>query len=277
MQPCCLTIQHNLSVFESLQPKKLTKEEVLSFRKFYNPPTYIKELLTFTQAIRYLSIPFDESLLTEEFLDTGDGIQNKKKTFQSLVNSQNVFIDQNKHFGLEKNFIEKHLKEITNSKMISDHETISIKEIGKLLSKIVKKANFEFYSKRNLEIIKLSSVTNDKQLKIKILSRDCGEYALFRVNNPATNNLIYNENSLQFYSDHFIEDLTQNLNFYPVKKPKAGDLIVYFDQDKPTHLGYCYSDKLIESKLGCTWIIVRHAPENAFYGNSYIYFRPKGR
>lgn len=276
MQPCCLSIQHNLSLFDSLQPKKLSKHEILAFRKFYNPPEYMKELLAFTQAIQCLSVPFDESLLTDEFFSTGNGIQNKKKIFQNLIVSQNIFLKKNEGFALDDNFIEKHLKAITNGEIISDDKTISISEFGKLLTKVVRKATFEFYSKRHLEIIKLSSVTDDKKLRIKILSRDCGEYALFRVNSSSINHLIYSENSLNVDPNNFVEYLTQNLNFYPVKKPQAGDLIVYFtDQGEPNHLGYCCSDNLIESKLGRMSIIVRHAPENTFYGNSYIYFRPK--
>jgi hypothetical protein len=78
-----------------------------------------------------------------------------------------------------------------------------------------------------------------------------------------------------FSSAEIPDRLTKHWDFVPVKNPKAGDLVLFLQDDVPVHMGVYYKNKVLSKPGNEQRFAFVHGLEEAsrHYGNRVVFFR----
>lgn len=184
-------------------------------------------------------------------------------------------------------------QETMNQSLLRDPKTGAL-DIYKIAHRIRKYWVQQLANLANLEIKKV-----DREVKALIKSNEglviqkhhektgilttvnyfnCLNYAFHKLDLPEAKFLNDNRNvKTQEYQTALnpLEKMISEFNLIPTAEPKAGDLVVYLDEDKQSiHYGVILEDGLVESRWA-DLSVVKHKLEECPFGHSYIFMTQK--
>lgn len=120
---------------------------------------------------------------------------------------------------------------------------------------------------------------NIKDYEMRINALFCQHYVLFKLHREKLESWLVGETDscpLFLSNENPYDVLTKEMGYFPVKYPKAGDVIAYTnDLRKITHFGIFADPLTVHSKIGSMPQIYSHPVKavRKYYGTSYLIFR----